>query len=136
MSEAFDAAWSVIKALPEQKMFVERTLRKNAEYEGYEDYDDNPEIDRYGLKTVRSKWVGGSAECKKCKNWLSFPSSDLKFSNPTLYEEVLQNYKSINQSGMCEECYQKQLNREPQEWPLDDAGYYNRGIDRMRYGRQ
>ena len=52
MSEAFDAAWSVLKALPEQQMFVERTPRENAGYEGYEEYSDYPEIDRYGARSL------------------------------------------------------------------------------------
>lgn len=52
MSEAFDAAWSVLKALPEQQMFVERTPRENAGDEGYEDYLTYPEIDRYGARSL------------------------------------------------------------------------------------
>ena len=84
----------------------------------------------------QSKWAGGSAQCKKCKNFFPAPISSLSISGPTTDKEVIQNYKSINQSGMCEKCYQKQLNRKPQEWPLDGAGNYKRGIDRMRYGRR
>ena len=52
MSEAFDAAWSVLKALPEQQMFVERTPRENAGDEGYEEYANYPEIDRYGARSL------------------------------------------------------------------------------------
>ena len=76
------------------------------------------------------KWKGDTAQCKTCKKFFPRPirgSTDKK---------VIQDYKSINQSGMCEECYQKQLNREPREWPLDDTGHYKRGIDRMKYGRR
>lgn len=52
MSEAFDAAWSVLKALPEQQMFVERTPRENAGYEYGEEYEAYPEIDRFGARSL------------------------------------------------------------------------------------
>lgn len=87
-------------------------------------------------KIPRSKWAGGSAQCKSCKNFFPRPSSSTSISGPTTDKEIIQDFKSINQSGMCEKCYQKQLNRKPQEWPLDGMGYYKRGIDRMRMGRR
>ena len=76
------------------------------------------------------KFKGDTAQCKKCKKFFPRPRKG------STDEEGIQDYKSINQSGMCEKCYQEQLNRKPQEFPLDGAGYYKRGIDRMRYGRR
>ena len=63
------------------------------------------------------------------------PRGSLSISGPS-DKETIQNFKSIMQSGMCEKCYQEQLNRKPKGWPLDDLGHHRRGIDRMRYGRR
>jgi hypothetical protein len=49
-------------------------------------------------KQPRSKWVGGSAQCKKCKNFFPAPRSSTSISGPTTDKEVIQNFKSINQA--------------------------------------
>ena len=50
---AFKKAWSMLKALPEQQMFVERTRRQNAgEDNPYEEHYDRPEIDRFGARSL------------------------------------------------------------------------------------
>ena len=48
----FDAAWNLLKALPEQQMFGERTPRHNA-VDDYEEFalDHLPEIDRFGARS-------------------------------------------------------------------------------------
>ena len=52
MSEAFDAAWSVLKALPEQQMFVEASPRKNALEDAYDDYQEYPMMDERGARSL------------------------------------------------------------------------------------
>jgi len=56
---------------------------------------------------------GGSAECKKCKNW--FPSATIDSS-----QEVKDNHKSILQTGMCSKCADKRDSKG--EWPIDRFG--------------
>ena len=52
MSEAFDAAWSVLKALPEQQMFVEASPRRNALEDAYDDYQEYPMMDDRGARAL------------------------------------------------------------------------------------
>jgi hypothetical protein len=52
MSEAFDAAWSVLKALPEQQMFVEASPRHNAAVDAYDEYKEYPMIDERGARSL------------------------------------------------------------------------------------
>ena len=49
-----DAAWNLLKALPEQQMFVERTPRTTVSgADDYEyEYENRPEIDRYGARSL------------------------------------------------------------------------------------
>ena len=52
MTDAFTQAWNLLKALPEQQMFVERTPRENV-VDDYElNYENRPEIDRYGARSL------------------------------------------------------------------------------------
>ena len=51
MSEAFDAAWSVLKALPEQQMFTEASPRRNASVDAYDEYEGYPMIDEKGARS-------------------------------------------------------------------------------------
>lgn len=48
----FAKAWTMLKALPEQQMFVERTPRENVVDDYEMNYDDRPEIDRYGARSL------------------------------------------------------------------------------------
>jgi len=54
MVGAFEQAWRLLKALPEQQMFVERTPRSTVS--GAEDFDEDyghlPEIDRFGARSL------------------------------------------------------------------------------------
>jgi len=52
MTDAFTQAWNLLKALPEQQMFVERTPRENVADDYELNYDDRPEIDRYGARSL------------------------------------------------------------------------------------
>jgi len=51
---AFEQAWRLLKALPEQHMFIERTPRSTLS--GAEDFDEDyahlPEIDRFGARSL------------------------------------------------------------------------------------
>lgn len=48
----FAKAWTMLKALPEQQMFVERSPRENVVDDYQVDYEDRPEIDRYGARSL------------------------------------------------------------------------------------
>ena len=48
----FAKAWTMLKALPEQQMFVERTPRENVVDDYQLDYEDRPEIDRFGARSL------------------------------------------------------------------------------------
>ena len=45
-------AWEFLKALPEQQMFVERSPRQNVTDDYDYEYEDRPEIDRYGARSL------------------------------------------------------------------------------------
>lgn len=48
----FTKAWTMLKALPEQQMFVERSPRENVVDDYQLDYQDRPEIDRFGARSL------------------------------------------------------------------------------------
>ena len=52
MTDAFTQAWNLLKALPEQQMFVERSPRENVVDDYQLDYQDRPEIDRFGARSL------------------------------------------------------------------------------------
>jgi hypothetical protein len=72
----------------------------------------------------RYKWKGGSAQCKECKNFFTRPRSSLSISGPTTDKEVIENYKSMRQSGMCKKCFEKSVEPSKGEWPIDRFGNY------------
>ena len=51
-SEPFDAAWALLKALPEQQMFVEASPRTNASVDAYDEYEKYPMIDERGARSL------------------------------------------------------------------------------------
>ena len=52
LTDAFTQAWNLLKALPEQQMFVERSPRENVVDDYQLDYEDRPEIDRFGARSL------------------------------------------------------------------------------------
>ena len=48
---AFEQAWALLKALPEQQMFTERSARSNINEELYDEFEHLPEIDHYGARS-------------------------------------------------------------------------------------
>tara|TARA_R100001079_G_scaffold110943_1_gene88490 strand:+ start:478 stop:1566 length:1089 start_codon:yes stop_codon:yes gene_type:complete len=48
----FAKAWTILKALPEHQMFVERSPRENVVDDYDMDYGELPEIDRYGARSL------------------------------------------------------------------------------------